>query len=247
MTYQATDRIDCFFAHHGIKGQKWGVRRFETEQGMLTEEGKRRYAKYNDGRYDDGNSDKNKKSSGKPKFRDKKEVQQQDRQLLSKRVKANKYRNEDNTLTDEGKAKFDKYAKELGYGRLTDSKFTAGVRAFVGRSTSNAIKNYGIRSMLSGAAGLSAMAKSRGPIDSHEVRKKEIAFFGGLGLAAVTAIQQHRVNKRRNYLIKYADSYGGTKAREIKEQAKTARTTARVTGLAMTGAEILNSMSRRRG
>jgi hypothetical protein len=29
--------------HHGIKGQKWGVRRFENEDGTLTELGKKRY------------------------------------------------------------------------------------------------------------------------------------------------------------------------------------------------------------
>lgn len=30
--------------HHGIKGQKWGVRRFENEDGTLTEAGKARYS-----------------------------------------------------------------------------------------------------------------------------------------------------------------------------------------------------------
>lgn len=29
--------------HHGIKGQKWGIRRFQNEDGSLTEEGKDRY------------------------------------------------------------------------------------------------------------------------------------------------------------------------------------------------------------
>lgn len=29
--------------HHGIKGQRWGVRRFTNPDGTLTEEGKRRY------------------------------------------------------------------------------------------------------------------------------------------------------------------------------------------------------------
>ena len=31
--------------HHGIKGQKWGIRRFQDENGNLTEEGRKRYAK----------------------------------------------------------------------------------------------------------------------------------------------------------------------------------------------------------
>lgn len=30
-------------AHHGIKGMKWGVRRFRNEDGSLTEAGKNRY------------------------------------------------------------------------------------------------------------------------------------------------------------------------------------------------------------
>lgn len=34
---------DNYLAHFGIKGQKWGVRRFQNEDGTLTEEGKQRY------------------------------------------------------------------------------------------------------------------------------------------------------------------------------------------------------------
>lgn len=30
--------------HHGIKGQKWGVRRFQNADGSLTAEGKKRYS-----------------------------------------------------------------------------------------------------------------------------------------------------------------------------------------------------------
>ena len=32
--------------HSGIKGQKWGVRRFQNEDGSLTEAGKQRYGYY---------------------------------------------------------------------------------------------------------------------------------------------------------------------------------------------------------
>ena len=35
-----------FLMHHGIKGQKWGERRFQNEDGTLTPEGKDRYAQY---------------------------------------------------------------------------------------------------------------------------------------------------------------------------------------------------------
>lgn len=35
--------IDDYLAHHGIKGQKWHVRRFQNSDGSLTEEGRARY------------------------------------------------------------------------------------------------------------------------------------------------------------------------------------------------------------
>lgn len=32
-----------YLAHHGVKGQKWGVRRFQNKDGTLTKEGRSRY------------------------------------------------------------------------------------------------------------------------------------------------------------------------------------------------------------
>ena len=40
--------------HHGIKGQKWGVRRFQKKDGSLTPAGRKRYD-------DDGPSQKKQK------------------------------------------------------------------------------------------------------------------------------------------------------------------------------------------
>lgn len=39
--------------HHGIKGQKWGVRRFQNKDGTLTSAGKQRYSHNSDGRLTD--------------------------------------------------------------------------------------------------------------------------------------------------------------------------------------------------
>lgn len=44
--YIAQDRFGNYdLAHHGIKGQKWGVRRYQNSDGTLTAAGKRRYVK----------------------------------------------------------------------------------------------------------------------------------------------------------------------------------------------------------
>ena len=50
-----------YLAHHGIKGQKWGVRRFRNENGALTEAGKKRYS--NDGGINENFSKTNAKKS----------------------------------------------------------------------------------------------------------------------------------------------------------------------------------------
>lgn len=43
-------RVSNYIKHHGIKGQKWGVRRFQNKDGSLTAKGKKRY---NDDEYDE--------------------------------------------------------------------------------------------------------------------------------------------------------------------------------------------------
>lgn len=42
-TYYANETDDMSIAHYGIKGMKWGVRRFQNSDGTLTSAGKKRY------------------------------------------------------------------------------------------------------------------------------------------------------------------------------------------------------------
>lgn len=44
MVYYGNDIYASSLYHHGIKGQKWGVRRFQNEDGSYTQLGKARYA-----------------------------------------------------------------------------------------------------------------------------------------------------------------------------------------------------------
>ena len=44
MTYYITTPPSEYLEHHGIKGQKWGIRRFQNEDGSLTSQGEARYS-----------------------------------------------------------------------------------------------------------------------------------------------------------------------------------------------------------
>lgn len=51
MNYYATDRDLDTLSHHGILGQKWGIRRYQNSDGSLTAEGRTRYRQNEDGTY----------------------------------------------------------------------------------------------------------------------------------------------------------------------------------------------------
>ena len=60
MTYE-----NNYLAHHGIKGMRWGIRRFQNEDGSYTKAGLERY-RYDEGRY---NEAKAKKDSAKAAYK----------------------------------------------------------------------------------------------------------------------------------------------------------------------------------
>lgn len=37
------ERDESYLSHHGTKGMKWGIRRYQNPDGSLTEDGKKRY------------------------------------------------------------------------------------------------------------------------------------------------------------------------------------------------------------
>lgn len=50
MNYYAVER-SAFLSHHGILGQKWGIRRYQNKDGSLTAAGRKHYKKVSDKNY----------------------------------------------------------------------------------------------------------------------------------------------------------------------------------------------------
>lgn len=119
--------------HHGIKGQKWGVRRFQNPDGSLTERGRKRYAvRESKGSFLDANrtfmnSDlKRANEMGGTKNRDA-VVNQVDKAIANSR-EVNAAENECRKTAREGYAAYaelyNKHAKELGINdRLNPKTF----------------------------------------------------------------------------------------------------------------------------
>lgn len=56
---------DCYLEHHGIKGMRWGIRRFQNKDGSLTPAGRKRRASYDLEDRSSSNANINRKSSSK--------------------------------------------------------------------------------------------------------------------------------------------------------------------------------------
>lgn len=63
-----------YLAHHGIKGQRWGVRRYQNSDGSLTPEGRLRYKQNEDGSYT--KLSKSERQEAQQKYKDRFKVDQ---------------------------------------------------------------------------------------------------------------------------------------------------------------------------
>ena len=92
-------------AHYGTKGQKWGERHWQNEDGTFNEAGKERYFGSS------GKKDLSKEKIGSYIDRATQKAIEDTRRAAEKGVKNLLYQNEDGTLTKKGKKLMDKYDK----------------------------------------------------------------------------------------------------------------------------------------
>ena len=117
--------------HHGIKGQKWGIRRFQNADGSLTQAGKRRYYGESPTRQDR----KERKQAIKEINKDRKAIAKSSSYLSDREIKDYiarlKLEKELRDLTSENTRKGNKYVNDLLKDVLKES-ITSAAKNFVG-------------------------------------------------------------------------------------------------------------------
>lgn len=130
---------DLYLKHHGILGQKWGVRRYQNLDGSLTEEGKARRQKYIDkqikenNKYYEGYKKKYQKKADESTGRTKKKYLDMYKSAEESRQRVNEYLRSmsyDQVVANQ-KADRDAKLKAIGLGTAlaTSAAATAGIAA----------------------------------------------------------------------------------------------------------------------
>lgn len=86
--------VSNYIYHHGIKGMKWGIRRFQNKNGSLTPAGKKRYSETVSDDYKKAHSGKSVKSMSDAELRavnNRLQMEQQYKRMTRKTSNGKKY------------------------------------------------------------------------------------------------------------------------------------------------------------
>lgn len=131
-----------YLAHHGILGQKWGVRRYQNEDGTLTEAGKKRLRKYSK------KADKADKKIEKYEKKAEKEFEKGQKRYSSflysdeaaqkNLQKSNRYKAKSSVMRARMNKKFNKTVRNMDISKL-DPDFVARGKAYL--ENNSALRN----------------------------------------------------------------------------------------------------------
>lgn len=128
--------------HHGIKGQKWGVRRFQNVDGSLTEEGKMHRQKYISKETEKNNAYYAKYEAKYQKLADKAKSDEERAQYLAMKADATKSKNQVND-----------YLKNMSFDQILANEKESRDKAIKTATTAAKVGLMGI-SMAGGVAGI---------------------------------------------------------------------------------------------
>lgn len=202
---------DNSLQHYGIKGQSWGVRRFQNEDGSLTEAGKQRY-----GYYDRGDGTKDYKRIKKDAANDAKEYARAKAYYgegAGTRRKKIKNRISERMKDPDYKAEFDRQMKNQDmekHQKAADrERKVEDTKQFVGK-TARGVKNF-----LLGVGTASLTAISLVNIARATGADKKIAEWGKTTLSKVVDLFKKRdpaVDAYNNSRTPYNPNLGGGSA-----------------------------------
>lgn len=109
------ERLNSELTHHGIKDQKWGLRRFQNPDGSLTPAGRERYGvgKARDAADSDAGSTSSKGSANKASDKSRQHVSEMSDDKLRSRINRLNMEEQYSNLLDRQKTRETSFAKEL--------------------------------------------------------------------------------------------------------------------------------------
>lgn len=206
--------MSTYLMHHGIKGQKWGVRRFQDAAGNLTAAGKKRYRDYVDTRKNQKAYEKDIKKRANADRKEYRSARRNAYGILPRHGRSKEENKEAETRASEARKKYRESSSEYRYYRdLKKSGFSTYDRAQARKNRRQFAEDGKAGKYVGKQVGLALGAYGKNQVKQEIGKKVRGAVIkAAVGYAAVKLVKR--------YYGKKADTIGlpgpvNNKARDI--------------------------------